>query len=323
MTESLMRLHIATSDPDEAHDWLRDAYTDHDVTLSGRATSFRFSHSVADCGIFKVGVARHTMTLHGIWDPLDDILLFSHLLDGRFTIRSPSDEVAAGPGDVFTYDPDAKMVVDWHDIRMAQVRIQRSAVERFAAEVHGDDRGPGPLAFDLARPVSEHKAVHWKRLMQYVAGDVAKNPAVHGSPLVMRHVQRLIMATALETFPNTTLDPDHGTTVHASPDAVRRAVAFIEENAAGDIDLSAVADAAHVGPRALQRAFRRSMNTTPLGYLRSVRLERAHEDLRAADPTDGTTIGAIAARWGFGHPGRFAADYRTRFGRSPSDTLRQ
>lgn len=322
MTDSLMRLHIATSDPDEAHDWLRNAYTEHDVTLSGRATSFRFTHSVADCGVFKVGVARHTMSLHGIWEPLDDILLFSHLLSGRFTIRSPSHEIAAGPGDVFTYDPDTRMVVEWHDIRMAQVRIQRAAAERFAAEMLGDDRAPGPLGFDLARPVSAAKAVHWKRMMQYVAGDVANNPAVHGSPLVMRHVQRLIIATALETFPNSTLATNNGNTVHASPDAVRRAVAFIEDNAAGDVDLTAVADAAHVGPRALQRAFRRSMDTTPLGYLRSVRLDRAHEDLRAADPTDGSTVGSVALRWGFGHPGRFAADYRARFGRSPSDTLR-
>lgn len=323
MTESLMRLHIATGDVDEAHAWLRGAYADHHVSLSGRPTAFRFSHTVADCGVFKVGVARHSMTLHGTWDPLDDILLFSHLLEGRFTIRSPSDEVAAGPGDVFSYDPDTQMVVDWNDIRMAQVRLQRSAVERFAAEMLGDDRGQAPITFDLARPVSPAKAVHWKRMMQYVTNDVAKNPAVHGSPLVMRHVQRLLVATALETFPNSTLAARHSSTAHAPPDAVRRAVAFIEENAAGDVDLTAVAEAAHVGPRALQRAFRRSMDTTPLAHLRTVRLDRAHEDLRAADPGDGTTVGSVALRWGFGHPGRFAADYRARFGRSPSDTLRQ
>jgi transcriptional regulator GlxA family with amidase domain len=30
----------------------------------------------------------------------------------------------------------------------------------------------------------------------------------------------------------------------------------------------------------------------------------------------------VAARWGFGHPGRFAGAYRARYGRSPSETLR-
>ncbi len=318
-----MRLHIATSDPDEAHDWLRGAYADHTATLSGRSSAFRFTHSVADCGVFKVGIARHTMTLHGTWQPLDDILLFSHLLEGRFTIRSDVAEIAAGAGDVFTYDPDVAMTVDWHDIRMAQVRIQRSAVERLAAEMVGDDRGTIPLAFDLARPLSASRAVHWKRMMQYVTGDVAANPAAHSSPLVMRQVQRLVIATALETFPNSSLTAPRGAGTPASPDAVRRGCAFIEEHAGSDIDLTTIARAAHVGPRALQRAFRRSLNVTPLGYLRSMRLDRAHEELKAADPAAGTTVAAVAAHWGFGHPGRFAADYRARFGHSPSDTLRE
>ena len=56
-------------------------------------------------------------------------------------------------------------------------------------------------------------------------------------------------------------------------------------------------------------------------HLRSVRLDRAHADLVAADPAV-DTVAAIALRWGFGHAGRFAKDYRARFRRSPSDTLR-
>lgn len=318
-----MRLHIATSDPDEAHDWLRGAYADHSATLSGRSTTFRFTHSVADCGVFKVGVARHSMTLHGDWQPLDDILLFSHLLEGRFTIRSATAEVAAGPGDVFSYDPDVAKTVDWDDIRMAQVRIQRSAAERFAAEMVGNDRGAPRLSFDLARPLSAAKAWHWKRMMRYVTADVASNPAVHNSPLLMRQVQRLVIASALDTFPNSSHAVPLGSDRPASPDAVRRACAFIEEHAGSDIDLTAIAGVAHVGPRALQRAFRRALNMTPLGHLRSIRLDRAHEELKAADPAGGTTVAAVALRWGFGHPGRFAADYRARFGHSPSDTLRE
>jgi AraC-like DNA-binding protein len=323
VAETLMRLSIDTPDPDEAHAWLRNAYADHHVSLSGPSNAFRFSHSVADFGSFKVGVARHSMALRGTWDPLDDMLLFSHLLEGRFTIRSPTAEVAAGPGDVFSYDPDVQMAVSWNDIRMAQVRIERSVVERLASEMFGDDRRVHPILFDTGRPVSTDKAVHWKRLMQYVTNDVAKNPAAHGSPLVLRQVQRLVVATLLDTFPNSGTSPDlRSTGAAASPDAVRRAMVHMEEHAADDLDLTAIARAAHVGPRALQRAFRRSMDTTPLAYLRSVRLDHAHEDLRAADPADGSTVGAIAARWGFGHPGRFASDYRRRFGRSPSDTLR-
>ena len=138
----------------------------------------------------------------------------------------------------------------------------------------------------------------------------------------MGQALRLIVASALETFPNSTLDRARYSASAASPGSVRRAMAYIEEHADSDIDLTDIAEAAHVGPRALQRAFRRSLDSTPLGYLRSVRLERAHEQLVAADADDGTTVVEVAARWGFGHPGRFAGAYRTQFGRSPSETLR-
>jgi AraC-like DNA-binding protein len=34
-------------------------------------------------------------------------------------------------------------------------------------------------------------------------------------------------------------------------------------------------------------------------------------------------VTAVALRWGFGHLGQFAADYRARFGELPSETLRR
>jgi transcriptional regulator GlxA family with amidase domain len=57
-------------------------------------------------------------------------------------------------------------------------------------------------------------------------------------------------------------------------------------------------------------------------HVRRVRLECAHRELQAADPTTGDTVAAIAARWGFVKPGRFAAAYRAAHGAAPSRTLR-
>ncbi|MFG2603554.1 helix-turn-helix domain-containing protein [Streptomyces sp. NPDC048514] len=65
----------------------------------------------------------------------------------------------------------------------------------------------------------------------------------------------------------------------------------------------------------------RTAVTTPLAHLRRVRLAHAHHDLVAADPGTGITVTAIAARWGFHHPGRFAAVYREAYRRSPHETL--
>jgi transcriptional regulator GlxA family with amidase domain len=107
----------------------------------------------------------------------------------------------------------------------------------------------------------------------------------------------------------------------AQPQTLRRAIAFIHENAHRDIGLSDIAAAINVTPRSVQYTFRRHLGTTPLEYLRRVRLDRAHRDLEAADPSIATVM-EIAGRWQFGHPGRFSIAYREAFGRPPSRTLR-
>ena len=104
---------------------------------------------------------------------------------------------------------------------------------------------------------------------------------------------------------------------------VGRAVAFIEERARDDIGVADVAAAAFVTIRAVQLAFRRYLGTTPLGYLRQVRLERAHGQLLSAEPSDGTTVAAVAADWRFTNASRFTAYYRAAYGVPPAQTLRQ
>ncbi len=102
---------------------------------------------------------------------------------------------------------------------------------------------------------------------------------------------------------------------YAASGTVGRAVAFIEERARDDIGVADIAAAAFVTVRAVQLAFRRYLGTTPLGYLRRVRLERAHHQLLSADP-DRTTVTAVAADWHFANPSRFSGLLPRRLRRS-------
>jgi transcriptional regulator GlxA family with amidase domain len=109
---------------------------------------------------------------------------------------------------------------------------------------------------------------------------------------------------------------------HVAPAVVRRASAFMDANPERPLTVAEVAAAAGVGARGLQVAFRRHVGSTPMEYLRRVRLERVHRELRAAGPGDGVTVRETARRWGFANPGRFAAEYRAVYGQPPSRTLR-
>jgi len=99
---------------------------------------------------------------------------------------------------------------------------------------------------------------------------------------------------------------------------LRRALAFIDAHAGEDIGIAEIAEAARIGPRGLQRAFRQYRDTTPMEYLRRVRLDHAHRELLAGDPSRGDTVSAVAARWGFAHAGRFSAAYYAAYGCFPS-----
>ena len=57
------------------------------------------------------------------------------------------------------------------------------------------------------------------------------------------------------------------------PPILRNAVDFIQENADADIGLDDIAAAVNVSARSVQYAFRRNLGTTPLEYLRRVRLD--------------------------------------------------
>jgi len=180
---------------------------------------------------------------------------------------------------------------------------------------------PAPLRFFSTKPAAAAARAQWQNTSHYADRVLANSLAV-ASPLIIGSTARLLAATALAIFPNTALhDSGARDRSDASPATLRRAIAFIDEHAHDDIAGAEIAAAAGVTIRALQLAFRRHLNTTPLGYLRRVRLDYAHRELAAADPQH-ESVTAVAFRWGFANSGRFAAYYRQAYGVLPSRTLR-
>ena len=74
----------------------------------------------------------------------------------------------------------------------------------------------------------------------------------------------------------------------------------------------------NVGRRVLNYSFTEVVGSSPLTYLRSMRLNGARRDLRKQGHT--MSVQDIAGRWGFCHLPRFSAEYRKLFGELPSET---
>jgi len=103
---------------------------------------------------------------------------------------------------------------------------------------------------------------------------------------------------------------------------VRKSIDLMHSHPDWDHTLESLARNAGVSPRTLERAFQRDKATSPMAYLKAVRLDRARDDLRTA-AAEVLSVGDVARRWGFVNRGRFAAEYRQRHGESPSATLRR
>lgn len=104
---------------------------------------------------------------------------------------------------------------------------------------------------------------------------------------------------------------------------VRRAKEYIHAHLDRAISLCEIADHACVSARTLESAFRRQGEVSPLAYAREQRLLAAHDALTQASRQGlDVAVTEVALSYGFIHLGRFAAQYRKRFGCSPSDTLR-
>jgi AraC-like DNA-binding protein len=224
-----------------------------------------------------------------------------------------------GPGEIaVAADPGHPLVVRWGPGATRTCVIGAGALARVA-----DPQAPPPrfLALDPRSPAA---AARWRAVRAHVA-QVLDDPWAARQPLLVGRSARLLAAVTLAAFPTTTspdtAGPSSADRRDASAAAVRRAVAFLEAHVADDVSVGDIAAAARVSVRALQLAFRRHLDTSPTAYLRRLRLDHAHRELRAADP-DETRVSEVAARWGFGDHSRFTARYHRRYGAPPSTTLR-
>ncbi|WP_247706729.1 helix-turn-helix domain-containing protein [Streptomyces liliiviolaceus] len=306
------------TDPEASYDFLRHTYADLRVCSSRHEGDYRMSVSSWACSEFSMDDIRHSTHLLVQTGPFPRET-FLYLRAGRVRATADGGEYRWLPGDWGVYPSRTPIGFDTHPIDDRVVSLPAGALARVAATL-GDDDG---VRFTGWAPVSADKCRLWDTTVAYVHSQLAAQDSPLCEPLIRENMLDTLATVALTVFPNTTMahvyTPGPG---HTGARALRQALAFIEDNAQRPITISDIATAAGTTARAVQYDFARHLDTTPTLHLRRIRLERAHQELSATDPTTGTTVKQVAARWGFASPGTFAALYRSVYGTTPSHTLR-
>ena len=278
-----------------------------------------FSCDIIRFNGITLGRMEHSMAADvDVFDGFRNLSIVEHQYGNPVQVEIGPDAVNLRAGECFLLPPNRPYQTSWNSVGVTVTTLAFDELQRDAAALVDHDT----VHIDFARPITPAAGRHWSETIRHVEQVVSTSPLLSAAPLARRELGWLVNSAVLACFPNSTLDAESSSFTGDPPQPLRRALAYIEEHAGEPITLSDIAVAARLSPRGLQAAFRRNLDTTPLAHLRSVRMERTHRDLQNAEAGNGVSVAALAARWGFTHLGRFAFEYRRRYGIYPSQTLR-
>jgi AraC-like DNA-binding protein len=278
------------------------------------------------------GVALSDVDMYYVSFGSSELDIASQALDDRFGIVIPLTGAMTVRYKRFEFDvisnssaliisPDDEFRMRWSDgFASITIRVPKQHFAAFARSV-APGAEMGDLAFDplIQRPAALRSLLGAVDVLAETVNRAGSAPMVPA--LLAGRVREQLVTTLLTMQPNDLVGRLYRRTERISERAVREAVDIVQAETASLPTVPALAHRVGVSVRTLQAGFQCAVGVTPASYIRKVRLTRAHAELVALEPGDGVTIAEIALKWGFHHPGRFAAYYRTQFGESPSDTL--
>lgn len=204
--------------------------------------------------------------------------------------------------------------IEYEDWDQRLIHVRHDFLLDVAAE--DDVAVDGALIFDTSVAPSSHDVGRWHQSLRRAVEAFRSDGPQSVSWLAAR---RDVARALLQLYPLREATP---APVGSSADGrVAAAVRYVHAHAKEPLTVVDLARVAGLSVRGLQEAFRREVQTTPLAYVREVRLEMVRSELQAAAPRD-EVVATIARRWGFSHLGRFASTYRARYGEYPHETLR-
>ena len=316
----LVTTEYEISDADAIEHFLIEAYGTS-MRIYGDDDRHLLQHRRTDAGAFATETAYQSADLEFEVEPLHKLVV-TRTSTSRLERASGAAHRRYDADEIFIMsEPDRPYTARWMPGEIQNCIIDPAVLARVAEAEPA--RRAQPIRFTSLDPQTPEAGAWWWATRSHVA-DLIASPETAAAPLVIASAAQLLAAVTLATFPNSALtDPTIEDRHDAHPATLRRAMTFIEENAHRDIAVIDIAAAAFVTVRAVQLAFQRHLGITPLEYLRRVRLDHAHQELKRATPGDGLTVTAVAYRWGFRSSSRFAAAYREAYGVLPSYTLRQ
>jgi AraC-like DNA-binding protein len=309
-------------DLDEARAELSRVYYPLRVAPAGSGQAFALSMRTVSLGSITVGRLLYGGDITKDCGELHTAYHINAPVAGEVVSTCGDQQVVATPSRAAIFGPTGRTVLDlWRAgsdqlcIKIDRRRLEGDLAERLERPLRE------PVRFRMGMDLTAPMGQSWLRAVHILATELETPGGLASQPLLAAEIERLIVDGLLwgqhHNYAESMRQPGRP----PQPRTVRLAIELIESDPATSWSITELARAVGVSVRSLENGFRRYLGTTPLAYLHSCRLDRAHDDLRRSSIAE-TTVTDVAFRWGFSHLGRFARAYRERFGVNPSETLR-
>jgi AraC-like DNA-binding protein len=288
-----------TRSVEQAREHVAGVFAAHRLACGARELDF--THQQIDRPHLSLNRLRYGAPVVVDAPALERFYLLQLTLAGSCEIELARRTVTVRPGALLVINPTRPYRKRWSaDCTQLIARLDRSLVEDAWAARHGVPPRR-VLEFSFANLPAPAAALLGAVLRRAAAG---------------RAHDRLIAEALVDALPPAESDDD----APAAAMLVRRAESFMSAHLGQDLAIADIAQAAGTTTRTLERAFRRERRATAVVRLRELRLERARA-LLLAPSREVRCVTEVAVSAGLMHAGRFACEYRRRFGESPSETL--
>jgi AraC-like DNA-binding protein len=238
---------------------------------------------------------------------------------GHLETVTGKSEVVYGPGTALAMSPPRDTIVRSQEASARlSLRLIGTALTRHLAVLLGRQVNvPLELATHLSLAEGYGRSIAGY-LYQAIA-DLESDNSTLCDPITASAFEQFIMTELLMWHPHNYSEALRRLDKPIAPRDVKRAIDYIEEHLDRAVTLADIVAVSGVPGRTLFKHFKDYRGTSPMNYLRTARFQKVRDELRRSEPDD--CVAEIAARWGFEHMSRFAAEYRKRFSESPSQTL--
>jgi AraC-like DNA-binding protein len=307
----------------ESHSWIAEQLCDYGLRWRG---------GPVDTQVFQTGTPRLAMYSMQYGDEVDiaptlyrDFCLVHLSLHGAMEVEADGERIGVPQGQVLISSPTRDIRLRWQQgceqliLRVPHDLLNQTCTWVSPAAVRGPSR-PNNL-------LSPALAAQWVAQLNTLLTIAAYCPDDQAHQAWVDHTERsvaLFLLAASGSLPAPAIVPERAGEASGSPrngrTVVDRLYAYMQSKLGAPVTLDDLVTAAGVSRRQLYVLCARHAGMSPVEWLRQQRLDAARAHLLAKPEEE---ITGVALQFGFENGGRFAAQYRARFGELPSRTHRR